>query len=64
MMRLIRRVIYRWGFKPKPGSIFYSPSLSFMDAFRTSKTVYEAFEEGYNKALVDRVFNEKEEDQL
>lgn len=24
-MRLLRKMIYRWGFRPKPGSMFYSP---------------------------------------
>lgn len=26
-MRYIRKLIYRMGFQPKPGSIFYSPSM-------------------------------------
>jgi hypothetical protein len=28
MIRYIRRLVYRLGFRPKPGSIFYSPSLT------------------------------------
>jgi hypothetical protein len=31
-MRLIRKLIYRWGFRPKPGSIFFSPSLALLYA--------------------------------
>lgn len=29
-MRLIRRAVYRLGFRPRPWSILYSPSLSFV----------------------------------
>jgi len=30
MMRYIRRLIYRLGFEPKPGSVFFSPSLNLL----------------------------------
>lgn len=28
MMRFVRRFLYKRGFRPKPSSIFYSPSLT------------------------------------
>lgn len=28
MMRFVRRFLYKRGFRPKPSSIFYSPSLA------------------------------------
>jgi hypothetical protein len=34
MMRGLRRMIYRLGFRPRGGSVFYSPSLSFIHSFR------------------------------
>lgn len=31
-MRLIRGLIYRLGFRPKPGSVFYSPPIAYLTA--------------------------------
>jgi len=28
-MRTIRKIVYKLGFRPKPGSIFFSPSLAY-----------------------------------
>ncbi|WGH21100.1 hypothetical protein SEA_CASSIA_27 [Arthrobacter phage Cassia] len=33
-MRLIRGIVYRLGLRPRPGSIFYSPSLALIYAIR------------------------------
>jgi len=33
-MKKIRRLVYRLGFRPKPGSIFFSPSLSLLISVR------------------------------
>jgi hypothetical protein len=30
MIMHVRRLIYRLGFRPRPGSIFYSPSLAHL----------------------------------
>lgn len=33
-MRLIRRLVYKMGFRPKPGTIFFSPSIALAIQFR------------------------------
>jgi hypothetical protein len=32
-VRTIRRLVYRMGFRPKPGSIFFSPSIAYAEVF-------------------------------
>lgn len=32
MLRCIRRWVYRFGFRPSPGSILYSPSRAMLEA--------------------------------
>ena len=34
-MRAIRRALYRLGFRPRPGSIFHSPSLHLIYTLRS-----------------------------
>lgn len=41
-MGLIRRVIYRLGFRPKRGTIFYSPSLAWQYYFVDGGDIGEA----------------------
>jgi hypothetical protein len=48
MLRYIRRMVYKLGFRPKPGSIFYSPS---KDAELAGQEALAAFEEAYEKAM-------------
>lgn len=61
-MQLVRRVVYKLGFKPKPGSIFYSPSTSYT---RITRELYaRGIKQGFDEALVNRVYKEREEDQL
>ena len=47
-MRLIRQLIYRLGCRPKPRSIFYSPS---KDAVLAGRDALTAFEKGYDAAI-------------
>lgn len=44
-MCVIRRLIYRLGLRPKPDSIFYSPTLSLLLA---CEGIGEAFKKGYD----------------
>jgi len=44
-MRLIRRLIYRLGFSPKPGSIFFSPSTALLNILKEHPP-HEAFIKG------------------
>lgn len=48
-MRYIRGWIYRLGFEPKPGSIFYSPSKAWVIAFKKYDLV-KAMEDGFREA--------------
>jgi hypothetical protein len=48
MMNCIRNLVYRLGFNPKPGSIFFSPSRAFDKA---SEKLMEAFWEAYRKTI-------------
>lgn len=45
MMRAIKRLVYRLGFRPNRGSIFYSPSLDWLiaarDAARASAALWQ-----------------------
>lgn len=44
--RLIRKLVYKMGFRPKPRSIFYSPSLDFQYAHaEMTKVIEEAWRE-------------------
>lgn len=62
MMRYIRKVVYRLGYRPKLGSIFHSPSLNLVYAFRDNWV--KGLKQGNDQATVHRVFREREEDQL
>lgn len=42
-MRRIRRWVYQLGFRPKPGSIFYSPSMDL--ALKVLEAVQGAFKD-------------------
>lgn len=35
IMRSVRKAVYRAGIRPKPGSIFFSPSAAFRDPYVT-----------------------------
>lgn len=48
MIQHIRRRIYKMGIRPKPGSFWYSPSLSWVYAFKDSKYA-ENFEKAVNR---------------
>lgn len=49
-MRWIRRSIYRMGFRPKPGSIFFSPSIAFAEASTEAfSTMREAMRRSYGE---------------
>lgn len=69
-MRFIRRVVYRMGFRPKLGSLFYSPSADFIYAHRDYIKKYgespflRGFHQGMDGAIVSKAFDEREEDQL
>jgi len=40
-MRWIRKWVYRWGFRPKAGSILYSPTLSWTYSMRDNNPFKE-----------------------
>lgn len=41
-MRRIRRLIYRLGYRPRPGSIFFSPSLSLIYLMKENNVIDRA----------------------
>lgn len=45
-MRWIRKIVYGLGFRPRPGSIFFSPSWVLNAA---SRQAYAAFVKGYRE---------------
>jgi hypothetical protein len=47
MMKHIRRLVYRLGFRPKPGTILFSPSAALVSA---ANQATPAFIEGLKKA--------------
>lgn len=44
-MRRIRRLIYGFGFRPKPGSVFYSPSMAFVALMQDNRVIDKFREE-------------------
>lgn len=48
-MRLIRRWVYQLGFRPKPGSIFFSPSMEI--ALKVHEAVRKAFKQLSDEGL-------------
>ena len=44
----VRRVIYRLGFRPRPGNILHSPSLALIHSMR-EVDLPQAFEQGMNR---------------
>ena len=48
LISYIRRLIYRLGFRPRAGSLFFSPSLSFFYAFKDNPTWFSDIVEDFN----------------
>lgn len=48
LMRPIRKAVYRMGLAPKPGSIFFSPSIAFWS------NAHQGFVRGVNNVNNDR----------
>lgn len=48
VIKLVRKAVYRWGFRPPLGSVFYSPTLDFYYALPDLSAI---FAEGMTKAM-------------
>ena len=67
----IKRQWYKIGYRPKPGTILYSPSLDYSYWYSDYVKAHDGkgpfqvgFEKSQNQARVNNVFNTREEDEL
>lgn len=50
ILQRVRKLVYKMGFRPKPGSIFFSPTLGWIYAVMDADP-FKSAEEGWRKAM-------------